>query len=302
MIPVTSIANTVQSVGSALADAAAVAASQQPKKIRTTSSRSTMAPRRRPSHNDPLRELVSSAPAIARTARLVANAVRNRRTTPGYAAPGRASSSAAKGPLDFLKDPKLSIEDKLLRLLAYQNEKWENEMQAKLDQLAEAEGGPSTSTSSKTSSRTSSKKSSGGALGELAGVFSKALGGDVIGAAAGALKVPGVRTALEKLGGPVLGAAASALGFPAAAPLLVKYGGKIMGAAAGAAASALRDPGSTSAKAGSTDEKKMSDAKRQQLTLEIQRLYEKQKEMFSLVSACLRVSHETRSAVIGNIR
>jgi hypothetical protein len=54
--------------------------------------------------------------------------------------------------------------------------------------------------------------------------------------------------------------------------------------------------------AGGTGGKAMSDAKRQQLTLEIQRLYEKQKEMFNLVSNISRISHETRSGVIGNIR
>ena len=41
----------------------------------------------------------------------------------------------------------------------------------------------------------------------------------------------------------------------------------------------------------------------QQLELmKLQRLQEKQKEMFSTVSAILRMQHETRSAIIGNIR
>lgn len=334
MTPVTSVTTAPQSVAGSLADAAGVAASQKSKRTRSTRNRASIAPRRRPSQPLPLEALISSLPALIRAGRAMASAVRNRRTTPGYAATAR-ESSAAKGPLSFLKDPRLSIEEKLMRLLAYQNEKWEKEMQGKLDQLAEGEDGQS---SSKTSSKTPSG-SSDGALGGVGGLFSQvfggdllggvggafsqafggnllggAFGGDLLGGAAGVLKLPGVRTALEKVGGPVLGAAASALGFPAAAPLLVKYGGKILGAAAGAVTSAVPDSaGSTGAKAtdakttgaketGAKDGKAMSDAKRQQLTMEIQRLYEKQKEMFSLVSAIMRVSHETRSTVIGNIR
>ena len=36
--------------------------------------------------------------------------------------------------------------------------------------------------------------------------------------------------------------------------------------------------------------------------MKLQQLQEKQKEMFSMVSAIFRMQHETRSAVIGNIR
>jgi hypothetical protein len=233
----------------------------------------------------------AAAPALVRAVRAgIAAATRGTTPVAGYApAAGtkRSSSSAAKGPLDFLRDPKLSIEEKLMRLLSYLNEKWEKEMQAKLDEMGTGEGG------------TASSSSKGGLLKGVESAFSKALGGSgLAGAALSALKIPGVRAALEKIGGPVLGAAASAMGFPAAAPALIKYGGSIVGAAADLASSL----GETQASTSGTGGKAMSDAKRQQLTLEIQRLYEKQKEMFTLVSNIMRVSHETRSAVIGNIR
>lgn len=233
-----------------------------------------------------VRALASAAgPLLSRAARALAEMIRGRAAVAGYAASpaaARASASRPTGALAFLQDKTLSIEEKLMRLLAHLSEKWEKEMQAKLDEMAAGEGGK--------------KSSSKGVLGGVAGAFSKALGVTGIGGAlAGALKLPGVRAALEKLGGPVLGAAASALGFPAAAPALVRYGGAIFGAAADAASSAA-------GAAATSEGKGISDAKRQQLTLEIQRLYEKQKEMFGLVSSILRVSHETRSAVIGNIR
>jgi hypothetical protein len=237
----------------------------------------------------------AAVPALVRAVRAgVAAASGSRAPVTGYATVStakRTSSSAAKGPLAFLKDPALSIEEKLLRLLSHLSEKWEKEMQAKLEQMGDG-GGTSSSSSS----------SSGGLLKGVASAFSKALGGSatgIAGAALGALKTPAVRAMLEKLGGPVLGAAASAMGFPAAAPALIKYGGSIVGAAADVASSVGEAQGASTTGTGG---KAISDAKRQQLTLEIQRLYEKQKEMFSLVSAISRVSHETRSAVIGNIR
>jgi hypothetical protein len=293
MIPATSASAPTQRVADALADAAASAAPPRSGRARSTPNGTRVPPKKETtSATVPLEALLSAAPALARTARAVVSAVaRNRSAVAGYATGARTSrarSSPAKGPLAFLKDPKLSIEEKLMRLLAHQNEKWEKEMQAKLDQLAGGEAGGASSSSSK----------SGGALGGVAGAFAKALGvGSLAGAAAGALKVPGVRAALEKVGGPVLGAAASALGFPAAAPALVRYGGAIVGVAADAASAFSGDEGTNK-----TGGKAMSDSKRQQLTLEIQRLYEKQKEMFSLVSSIMRVSHETRSSVIGNIR
>lgn len=293
MIPVTSIATTVQSVGSALADAAVAAAASKPKRTRSTPSRAGVLPRKRPSQSDPLRGLVS-APAIARTARLVASAVRNRRTTPGYASTARASS-APKNPLAFLNDPKLSIEEKLMRLLAYQSEKWQKEMQEKLNEIAAHDSGESSKASS------SKKKSSGGVLGGVADAFGKAFGGGSVGSVVGAaLKVPGVRTALEKLGGPALGAAASALGFPQAAPLLAKHGGKVLVAAANAASSL--GSGASQASGATGNDSGTKEVKQKLALMQIQALQEKQQEMFGLVSGILRATHNTRMGVIGNIR
>jgi hypothetical protein len=202
-------------------------------------------------------------PALGRVLRdgLTA-ALRSRGAAAGYAT---RTSSSAKGPLAFLSDPKLSIEQKLMRFLAYQNDEWEKQMNDKMKKLEGAQG----------------SSSSGGFLGGIAGAIG------------GALKLPGAGAVLEKVGGPVLGAAASALGFPAAAPILAKYGGKILGTAAGAASSLAGQAGASSP---------VKDSDKQLAMMEIQQLMQKQKEMFSLVSGVLRSIHDTRSAVIGNIR
>ena len=46
----------------------------------------------------------------------------------------------------------------------------------------------------------------------------------------------------------------------------------------------------------------LSSSEQQLELMKLQRLQEKQKEMFSMVSAIFRMQHETRSAIIGNIR
>lgn len=204
----------------------------------------------------------------------------------GWASALGLSPASSSRSLSFLSDPKLSIEEKLMRLLAHLNEKWEKEMQAKMNQIAGNEG--DTAGGAK---KTTRKKKSGGLLGGIAGALSSvpALGGLL-----GALKIPGVSAVLGKIGGPVLAAAAGALGFPAAAPLLLKYGPALLEAASGVANAMGSEAASGSGA--------MSDGKRQQLVMEIQRLYEKQKEMFGLVSNILRTSHETRMIAVNNVR
>jgi hypothetical protein len=225
----------------------------------------------------------------------VASGQRPRRASlPGWATavarqvgtPVRCASASRTEPLSFLRDPNLTIEEKLLKLLAHLNAKWEKEMQQKLDKIAAGEGGATKKTS----------KTKNGALpGNIAGAAAQALGAG--GIAAKALEVPAVRTALAKLGGPVLAAAATALGFPALAPALLRSAPAVIQLAAGLAGVAAGD---AAAPAGGA--KKMSDSERQQIVLEIQRLQEKQKEMFQLVSNVLRVNHDTRTTIIGNIR
>jgi hypothetical protein len=199
------------------------------------------------------------------------------------------STSKASDPLAFLKDPNLSIEEKLMRLLAHLNEKWEKDMQKKMEEIA-----------GKSSAKSSSSKKAGGLLGSIGSVLKGAL--PQMGILVDALKSPVVRGFLSKISGPVLAAGATAAGFPQLAPVLLKYGPKAVEVAAGLASS-LED----SAGGSSTSSAKASTAgetgKTEQLQLmELQRMFDKQKEMFSLVSNILKAGHDTRMSVINNVR
>jgi len=106
-----------------------------------------------------------------------------------------------------------------------------------------------------------------------------------------------VQELLGKVSGPVLGAAASALGFPALAPALVKFGPEIAGAV-GSVAKQVAKAGSGTSGTGAA----LSEGDKQIELMQLQRLQEKQREMFSMVSNIFRSMHETRTGVIGNIR
>jgi hypothetical protein len=133
-----------------------------------------------------------------------------------------------------------------------------------------------------------------------------------LGLTAQALKIPAVRGVLSNVAGPALAAAATAMGQPALAPLALKYGPDLVDLAANAASS-LDGGGSASSPAGGsrpssgtatkeTADGLGSDRNAQLKLMEMQRILDQQKEMFSLVSNMLRTTHETRMAVIQNVR
>jgi hypothetical protein len=229
--------------------------------------------------------------------KLVSGVVRALRggTTTRAASTGYASSAAlTRSDVSFLRDPNLSIEEKLMKLLGVMNKKWEKEMQQKLDQIAAGEGAPAPATSA------SKAKSKGGFLGSI----KDALGGitKALGPAGKLLEGVDLGGLLKKVSGPVLAAAASALGVPAAAPLLLRYGPAALEAASSVASAV--GSGAPAAAGGSAAQsaQKMSDAERQALLMEIQRIQSKQQEMLQLVSNVLKSNHDARSSVINNIR
>ncbi|HEX9189212.1 MAG TPA: hypothetical protein VGB87_19190 [Vicinamibacteria bacterium] len=250
--------------------------------------------------------LAQAAPALAKAAiaglakpkpsRATGKARASRSRGAGYArSTSRAttskagSTSKASDPLSFLKDPRLSIEEKLMRLLAHLNEKWEKDMQKKMEEIAGKSSAP----------KSTSKKKAGGLLGSIGNVLKGAL--PQMGIVLEALKNPTVRGLLSKIGGPALAAGATAAGFPQLAPLLLRYGPKVVELAAGVASSVDAAAGSStsSAQASAAGE----NGKTEQLQMmELQRMFEKQKEMFSLVSNMLKSGHDTRMAVINNVR
>ncbi len=222
-----------------------------------------------------------------------------------------STSAKNSGPLAFLDDPKLSVEDKLMKLLAYLNDKWDKDIDKKMKEIGAGAAGTAGSSTSKASAGTAKPKENSSFLGTVVKAAKEFF--PAVGIAAEALANPAVREVASTIGGPVLAAAATALGFPELAPALLKYGPQVVDLASGAA-SALVDAGAApanggasassggDAKAAPSDGGAMSDRKVQERLMEIQRVIDQQKEMFSLVSNMLRSAHETRMAVIQNVR
>lgn len=241
----------------------------------------------------------NSAPAKRSTASKSSGAGYAKKTS---TASSKASSKSAD-PLAFLSDPKLSIEDKLMQLLAHLNARYEEQMKQHMDVLAGKTSSAKTTSGSKSGSSGTTKK--GGLFGTLASVVSKVFPG--AGAIVDVLKDKTFQAALKKLGGPVLAAGASALGFPALAPALMKLGPQLASGALDLAKAIDAETKSTSSSASTASsaasgKTELSSSEQQLELMKLQQLQEKQKEMFSMVSAIFRMQHETRSAVIGNIR
>jgi hypothetical protein len=206
-----------------------------------------------------------------------------------FSATGSAASTAT-GSLAFLKDPRLSVEEKLARLMIQLSDKYERQLEEKLKQFADLESGKATPTTGKSPS---------GALGALGDGLLTLLGKPGGGTASvGSALLPKLA---GQLTGPVLAGAATVLGMPAMAPALLKAGPALGGIATQAVAALTGTPLSK-AKAPGTAAAATPAPSEKQLMTEIQILQEKQREMFTLVSNILRSQHDTKMAVIGNIR
>lgn len=235
-----------------------------------------------------------------------------RSTTKASTSKKSSGTSSKGGPLAFLSDPALSLEEKLMRLLAVLSADYDRQVQEKMGALAGAIGSssaPQPAKGTSASSGTASKAKGAGLIGTVAGMAKQFF--PAAGVAVDLLKDPAVRGVVSKIGGPVLSAAATALGFPALAPALLRYGPAVIDVAAGVASSVLDEGGAGKPARGASSAgtgavaaagAPPSDADRQLALMEIQRLTEKQKEMFQLVSSILRSRHETHAAVIGNVR
>jgi hypothetical protein len=210
-----------------------------------------------------------------------------------------SSASGTNGSLAFLKDAKLSVEEKLARLMVYLSDKYEKQLEQKLQQYSDLENGKATSSSSKKS--TSSTASASSLKDGLSSLLSKAGLGSLFSGAS-------LQKLLGQVAGPVLAGAATALGAPSLAPMILKAG-PLLGSLASGAISALGGTGASGAASSSKSassspgsSSSSSAPSEKQLMTEIQILQEKQKEMFTLVSNILRSQHDTKMAVIGNVR
>jgi len=197
---------------------------------------------------------------------------------------GGSAPTSASGSLAFLKDPRLSVEEKLARLMVHLSDKYEKQLEQKLQQYSDLESGRATSSSSSRKSTSSSSLVKSG----LSSLLSKA-------GLSGLLKADGLQKLLGQVAGPVLAGAATALGMPTLAPAILKAGPMVGGLASGTLAAIAGGAGGSSGASGEASSEK-------RLMTEIQILQEKQKEMFTLVSNILRSQHDTKMAVLSNVR
>ncbi len=295
-----------------------------------------------------------------------------------------ASTTKSSGPLAFLDDKNLSVDEKLFRFLCYVADKNEKALEKKLEEISGKQKATSSSATKsasgtsggKSTSASSGGKSSGGGGGFLGGLLGGAgngllgglmgasgplgaLAGGILGGGGGGLlgmvgggaggflgilgggagggggilgalgpmlsgaglggdllNGGGLKDLVSQLAGPVLAAGASVMGFPMLAPLAMQLGPSLAngamslldGAAGGEKAGTSGTSGGSGASgsAGSSGTSSSSSAKDPDISqkdlMEIQRLQDKQKEAFSMISNMLRAMHDTKMAVISNLR
>ncbi len=213
------------------------------------------------------------------------------------------STPKATGEWSFLSDPSLSLEDKLSRFMIAAQKKLGDELTQKMDDYRAKYGEGGTETK---------KQESGGLFGSIlgaifpaGGLFDKVLGG--------LEKLLG--EALKSLGGPVLAALATAVGLPALAPAALKVGESLGAVLAGSVTTSKPKAASTGTtkttkttttttpKTTSTAKKAEAGSPDERLEmLEIQRLVEKQNQLFTLVSNLMKSMHDTGMVAIQNVR
>lgn len=221
----------------------------------------------------------------------------------------RATPKAAD-PLAFLSDKSLSVDEKLFRFLKYVSQRYDDALEAKMKELA-GKAGAKTATQA---SATATTKKKGGILGKIGGALKKAF--PIAGIGIELLQNKNVASLLKQVSGPVLAAGATAFGMPQLAPVLLEAGPELAGAAtalakeldapeekAGSGAAARAPAAKTTATASSAAAASggLPELTPTQLS-ELQRLQEKQREMFALLSNILKSGHDMRMSVIGNLR
>jgi hypothetical protein len=212
---------------------------------------------------------------------------------------GYATGSTG-GDFAFLRDPTLSVEEKLFRFMCAIAKRNDDEVLKKMEEM---KGGASKATSSSGGS-TGKKRSSGFSVWGALKVMIPALGitAKVLGDAQ-------LKSLVTQLSGPVLAGAATALGLPMLAPLALSVGPKVVRDildgkldAPGPADGGEPGGGSSPGTPGGTPSTPASGKNEQVQLMELQRLIDKQKEMFAMVSNILRAQHDTRMSIIGNVR
>jgi hypothetical protein len=226
----------------------------------------------------------------------------------GYATPISAE-------LAFLRDPALSIEEKLFRFMKLMASRGERELQARMEAMGGGSVAGSASTTKATAaSATSAAGSSPSGSAKPATTSRKPAGLwgviksviPVIGAAEQLIGKTALKGLVKQVTGPVLTAAAAALGGPALGAVVAKLG-PALGTALTSEGAASSGSGSTQGTIGSAGGSSTAAAsgepRSEQLEMmELQRLVEKQNEMFAMLSNVLRSMHDTRMGIVANLR
>jgi hypothetical protein len=218
------------------------------------------------------------------------------------AATGYAKAVAAGDDFAFLKDPTLSVEEKLFRFMCAIARRNDDEVLKKMEEMKGAAA--KTAPGGSSGGSTTAKKSSGISVWNTLKALVPPLG-----MAAKLVGDAKLKSMITQVSGPVLAAAATALGMPALAPLALKVGpglasaimdGKLGGGEVASPAGSTSS--SSSASGGSASSTPATGQNEQVQMMELQRLVDKQKEMFAMISNVLRAQHDTRMAIIGNVR
>ncbi len=264
--------------------------------------------------------LAGAPGAAAGYAQLVSGAGSTATASKGTGAAATASSSTAPritGEWSFLTSPSLSIEEKLARFMLAVQKKMDDELTRKMEEYRAKYGEGGTE---------SKKEEGGGIFGAILKILCPPLAiADSIFGGVDEFLAQGLKT----LGGPLLAALATALGLPGLAPAALQIGKGIGEAVVAsrprpAATAKPKDSAPAAGKAGSsTSSSKTSSAKTSTTKtsttkttekgeagspderlemLEIQRLVEKQNQLFTLVSNGMKSMHDTTMTAVQNVR
>lgn len=220
---------------------------------------------------------------------------------PPPAPPPGPKATSGSGDFAFLHDPRMSIEDKLFHFMMAVQKKTDRELQEAMERYEKQFGKGGSSGSG--SSQSAKKSDGGGLLGFLGGV----VGGiaDALGAVCPPLAIArstlgelGLGKILGQLSGPLLASLCTAWGLPTLAPAALQLGPQLVQSALGEGSSSS----SASSGSGGTSGSEKSDSDERYELMKLQRLVEKQQQMFSLISNMLKVMHDTGMNAIHNIR
>jgi len=206
----------------------------------------------------------------------------------------------------FLRDAKLSVEEKLARFIGLIMSKAEKDLLAQMEKMAPGSKTSATGGSSGTGGSAATKPKGFSLWGVVKAIVpGLGMASELVGDAA-------VKGLVKQLSGPLLASAATALGMPQLAPLALKAGPALAAlvtdeakATGGGSSGATGSSGTSSASGTSSQStaKASDDPKSEKADmLELQRLMEREKETFSLLSNILRMNHEARMTSVNNIR